>query len=111
MAVDRRRVVWAARVGKDGSAIVVWNQRTRHAKELCRVSAHARSLDLDGDFVVWAQDSGGGDIWAYDFSRRRAFPVCGDAAEQASPVLVGRTVFWADRRSGQWELYGRALQP
>lgn len=110
VAVDRQRVVWAARVGKDKSAIIVWNPRTRHAKELCRVPADARSLDLDGSLVVWAQDSGG-DIWAYDFNRRRAFPVCSDGAEQASPVLVGRTVFWADRRSGQWELYGRALQP
>ena len=61
--------------------------------------------------MVWVQDSGRGDIWAYDFDRRRAFAVCSDGAEQASPVLVGRTVFWADRRSGQWELYGRALQP
>lgn len=111
VAVDQRRVVWAARVGKDQSAIVVWNERTRRAKELCRVSAHARSLDLEGDLVVWAQDSGGGDIWAYDFNRRRAFAVCSDGAEQVSPVLVSRTVFWADRRSGQWELYGRALQP
>ena len=37
VAVDQRRVVWAARVGKDESAIVVWNQRTRHSKELCRI--------------------------------------------------------------------------
>lgn len=111
VAVDERRVVWAARVGKDGSAIVVWNQHTRRSKELCRVPAHARSLDLEGDLVVWVQDSGGGDIWAYDFSLRHAFPVCSDDAAQTSPVLVGRTVFWADRRSGQWELYGRALQP
>jgi hypothetical protein len=111
VAVDRRRVVWAARAGKHESAIVAWNQRTRRSKELCRVPAGVRSLDLAGDLVVWAQDSGGGDIWAYDFDRRRAFPVCSAGAEQASPVLVGRTVFWADRRSGQWELYGRALQP
>ena len=111
VAVDRRRVVWASSVGKNASAIFVWNQLTRRSAELCRVSAHARSLDLAGDLVVWAQDSGGGDIWAYDFKRRRAFAVCSDGAEQARPVLVGRTVFWADRRSGQWELYGRALQP
>jgi hypothetical protein len=111
VAVDRQRVVWAAREGKGESAIVVWNQRTRRSKELCRVPAAVRSLDLAGDLVVWAQDSGGGDVWAYDFNRRRAFPVCGAGAQQACPVLVGRTVFWADRRSGQWELYGRALQP
>jgi len=111
VAVDQHRVVWAARVGKGQSAILVWNQRTRRSKELCRVPAAVRSLHLEGDLVVWAQDSGGGDIWAYDFKRRRAFPVCSDAAEQASPVLVGRIVFWADRRSGRWELYGRALQP
>jgi hypothetical protein len=111
VAVDRRRVVWAAPADEDRSAIVVWNQRTRRSKELCRVSAHARSLDIEGDLVVWAQDTGGGDIWAYDFNRRRAFAVCGENGEQALPVLVGRTVFWADKRSGQWELYGRALQP
>jgi len=111
VAVDRRRVVWAARAGKNGSAIMVWNLRTKRSKELCRVAAHARSLDIEGDLAVWAQDSGGGDIWVYDFKSRRSFPVCSDGAEQASPVLVGRTVFWADRRSGQWELYGRVLEP
>ena len=111
VAVDRKRVVWSGKAGKSDSVIVAWNQRSRRSKELCRVPAHARSLDIEGDLVVWAQDSGGGDIWAYDFGRRRAFPVCDQDGKQARPVLVGRTVFWADHRSGQWELYGRALQP
>jgi hypothetical protein len=111
VAVDRRRVVWASPAGKDKSAILVWNQLTRRSVELCHASARARSLDLEGDLVVWVQDSGSGDIWAYDFGRRRAFAVCDDGAKQARPVLVGSTVFWADRRSGEWELYGRTLQP
>jgi hypothetical protein len=111
VAVDRRRVVWAARASEGETAIVAWNQRTRRSTVLCRVRAGVRSLDLQGGLVVWAQDSGSGDIWAYDFNRRRSFSVCSAGAQQASPVLVGRTVFWADRRSGQWELYGRALQP
>ena len=50
-------------------------------------------------------------MWAYDFNRRRAFAVCDNGAPQANAVVVGRTVFWADKRSGEWELYGRSLQP
>jgi hypothetical protein len=110
LTVDRRRVVWASGVGENESAIFMWDQLTRRSEELCRVPAHARSLDLQGDLVVWAQDSGGGDIWACDLNLRRAFPVCSDGAEQTRPVLAGGTVFWADRRSGHWELYGRVLQ-
>jgi hypothetical protein len=35
--------------------------------------------------------------------------VCANGAAQADPVIAGRTVYWADRRSGRWELYGKAL--
>jgi hypothetical protein len=53
----------------------------------------------------------GSKVWVYDFNRGRAYPVSTHAGEQASPVIVAGTVFWADDRSGAWELYGRALQP
>ncbi len=113
VAMDRERVVWAARSGRHSTAIVSWNRSSRHSKVLCRLRGSASSLALGRRAVVWVMTdkTNGGDVWAYDFKRGRAYAVSAGEGQQASPVLVGGTVFWADRRSGLWELYGRALHP
>jgi len=113
VAMDRARVVWTAKSGRHSTAIVSWNRRSSHSKVLCRVRGTAGQLYISRRAIVWVttDKNGDGDIWAYDFKRGRAYEVSSHAGRQASPVLVGTTVFWADRRSGHWELYGRALQP
>jgi hypothetical protein len=109
VAADARRVVWAGRAGSAGTAIMVWDPRTRKTRRLCVVPGAADSLELGTGAVAWRQSSNCGDVGVYDFTRGRAFTVCSDGAAQADPVFAGRTVFWADRRSGRWELYGRTL--
>jgi len=111
VAVGKTRVVWATTNGRGDTAIVAWTMRTRRVEQVYRVRGEVRALSMAGNLAVWQQADGGGDIWAYDFGRRKALAVCTNADPQACPVLSGRTVFWADRRSGQWELYGRVLQP
>jgi hypothetical protein len=111
VATDGQRVVWAARAGSGETAIVAWNTTSNASKEIYRARGAVSSLALSNNVVVWQQGTGNGDVWAYDFNRRRAYAVCDNDAEQECPVLVGRTAFWADKRSGQWELYGRVLQP
>lgn len=113
VAMDRKRVVWAAPRGTDTTAIVAWNRKSGKTTELCRVKGVAAQLNVNRRAVVWMTTgkNGDGDIWTYDFKRGRAYEVSSHAGKQTSPVLAGTTVFWADRRSGQWELYGRALQP
>lgn len=111
IATDTQRALWAARVSPDESAIMAWDLLSHHTAELCRVPGRITDLAADDDLAVWVQDTGNGDVWAYDLARGRAVPVCTGPAAQTSPVIVGHTVFWADRRSGRWELYGRALQP
>ena len=114
VAMDARRLVWASRPSGGETAIVAWNPRSRRSTELCRVRGRVSGLALGEGLVVWVRQTAGGDggdVWAYDFNRRRAFVVCDDGAAQLDPVVVGRTVFWADKRSGDWELYGRSLQP
>ena len=109
VAADARRVVWAARAGSGGTAIMLWDPLTRETRRLCVIHGAADSLELSESAVTWRQSSNCGDVGVYDFTRGRAFTVCANGAEQADPVIAGRTVFWADRRSGHWELYGRAL--
>jgi hypothetical protein len=111
VAIDDRRVVWAARTVAGETVIAARDLRSARTTTLCRVKGEVNSLSLANGVVVWSQSTGDGDIWAYDFGNLQAFPVCADQSRQACPTLVGRAVFWADKRSGQWELYGRALQP
>jgi hypothetical protein len=113
VAADRERVVWAGAPGRRSTAILSWSRGDDRAKVLCRVPGAATSLVLGRRAAVWVttDPAGDGDIWAYDFTHERASIVSGNSAPQASPVLVGDTVYWADRRSGSWELYRRTLQP
>jgi hypothetical protein len=113
VAVDHDRVLWAAAVGRHSTAIVSWDRRSRHVKVLSRAVGAASSLSMSRRYATWltTRKATGSRVWVYDFKRGRAYPVSEQAGEQASPVIVAGTVFWADRRSGSWELYGRALQP
>jgi len=113
VAAGRERVVWAGVPGRRSTAIVSWSRDEDRARILCRVPGVATALVLGRRAAVWltTDAAGDGDIWAYDFTRDRAYVVSGNPAPQASPVLVGDTVFWADRRSGRWELYRKTLQP
>lgn len=111
LAMDARRLVWASRPSDGETAIAAWNPRTHRSKELYCVAARVSDLALGDGLVVWVQGTRGGDVWAYDFDRRRAFAVCDGGAAQTDAVVVGRSVFWADKRSGDWDLYGRSLQP
>jgi hypothetical protein len=113
VAIDRKRVVWAAAGGQDTTAVVAWDRRSHRSKVLCRVAGTASSLSLSRRFAVWvtSREATGPQVWAYDFKRGLAYAVSANTGEQASPVIVADTVYWADRRSGNWELYGRPLQP
>ena len=113
VAINRDRVVWATDVGLRSTAIVSWDRRSSNAEVLCRLAGAASSLAISRRFAVWVttREATGPQVWAYDFKRDRAFPVSASAGEQASPVIVADTVFWADRRSGDWELYARTLEP
>jgi len=109
VAAEGRRIVWAARTGSGGTAIMLWDPATRVSRRLCVVVGAADSLALGADAVAWRQSANRGDVGFYDFTRGRAFTVCCNGAAQADPVIAGRTVFWADRRSGRWELFGKTL--
>jgi hypothetical protein len=109
VTTDARRVVWATRTSSGGTAIMLWDPRSRESRQLCVVAGVADSLALGAGAVAWRQSSNRGDVGVYDFARGRTFAVCANGAAQADPVIAGRTVYWADRRSGRWELYGKAL--
>ncbi len=113
VAIDRRRVVWSALTGRGSTAIAAWDRDAQKTRIVCRAPGSPSFLALGRTVAVWVSTDGegDGDIWAYDFTRDEAYAVCDHDARQASPVVVGDTVFWADRRSGHWELYGRDLQP
>ena len=115
VAIDHARVVWATPPGGDSAAatLVSWNRRTNRSRELCRVAGAVSSLSVGGHFAVWVTqpEDATPQVWVYDFRDARAYQVSAHAGAQASPVVAGGTVFWADHRSGRWELYGRSLRP
>jgi len=109
VAADGRHIVWTARTSSGDTAIMLWDPRMRAGRQLCLVAGAADSLALGADAVAWRQSSNRGDVGVYDFTRGRAYAACCNGAAQADPAIAGRTLFWADRRSGRWELYGKTL--
>ena len=79
---------------------------------LCRVVGTVSSLALSRRHAAWVttRDTTGPQVWAYDFDAGKAFTVSAESSRQASPVIVAGSVYWADDRSGHWELYARSLQ-
>ncbi len=110
IAIDGDRVVWAAGGGK--AAVVSWDRGSRRTKVLCRVAGSVSSLVLSHRYAAWitTSDAAGPQVWSYDFATGEAGAVSPEASHQASPVIVAGTLYWADDRSGRWELYARSLQ-
>jgi hypothetical protein len=108
LAADAQHVVWAARVGGGRTAIVVWDPGRQSSRELCRVHGTVTALALSERLVAWTQGSDGG-VGACDLGNGRRWVVGDAAAPGIGPVVVSRTVFWAERRGGSWELCRRSL--
>jgi hypothetical protein len=112
VAIDRDRILWAARAGRHSTRIVGWDRRSSRATVLCKVLGSASSLVLSHEYAAWVttREATGSQVWVYDFAQGRAYAVA-KGGRQASPVIVGGSVYWADDRGGQWELYRQTLRP
>jgi hypothetical protein len=112
VAIDRQRILWAAPVGRHSSAVVSWDRHSNRSTVLCRVAGAVSSLSLSRRYAVWVTDrkATGPQVWAYDFGAGEAYAVSAGEGRQVSPVIVAGSVYWADDRSGHWELYARSLQ-
>ncbi len=112
VAIDRHRILWAAPVGRRSSAVVSWDRHSSRSTVLCRVAGAVSSLSVSRRYAVWVttRKATGPQVWAYDFGAGKAFAVGAGDGRQVSPVIVADTVYWADDRSGHWELYARSLQ-
>ncbi len=69
-----------------------------------------------GDIVVWqdrrryTRDNPDSDIYGYDLSTGREFPICRNPQAQSQPAIYARTVIWQDDRSGNPDIYGCNLE-
>ena len=113
VAIDRDRILWAAHVGRHSTSLVSWDRRSSRSKVLCRVVGTVSSLTLSRRYAAWAttREASGSQVWVYDFGAGKAGAVSSGDGRQASPVIAAGSVYWADDRSGHWELYARSLQP
>jgi hypothetical protein len=112
VAMDHDRIVWAAAAGRHSTAIVSWDRHAGRSTVLWRMPGVASSLSLSRDHAVWVttRKPSRPRVWAYDFESGKAYPVSTADGRQVSPVIVGGTAYWADDRSGHWQLYSRSLQ-
>jgi hypothetical protein len=112
VAMDRDRIVWAAAVGRHATSLVSWDRRAKRSTVLCHLPGAGTSLSLGRRTAVWVmtRKSTGPKVWAYDFELGKAYEVSSSGGRQVSPVIVAGSVYWADDRSGHWELYSRSLQ-
>ena len=113
VAIDRDRILWATHVGRHSTAVVSWDRHSSRSKVLCRVVGTVSSLDLSRRYAAWVTTRKGtsSQVWVYDFGAGRASTISAGDSRQASPVIVAGSVYWADDRSGHWELYVRSMQP
>lgn len=113
VAIDRDRILWAAHVGRHSTAVVSWDRHSSRSKVLCRVVGSVSSLALSRRYAAWVttREAPTSQVWVYDFGAGRASTVSSGGSRQASPVIVAGSVYWADDRSGHWELYARSLRP
>ena len=111
LTIDRDRVLWAAPVGRHSTAVVSWDRHSSRSKVLCRVVGTVSSLALSRRYAAWVttRKSTGSQVWTCDFAAGKAYAVSAADSRQASPVIVAGSVYWADDRSGHWELYARSL--
>jgi hypothetical protein len=111
VAIDRDRIVWAAAVGHHTTSIVAWDRRQERSVVLTRLPGTTSSLSLSRSHAVWVvtTQSSGSQVWAYDFRTGNAYPVSTAGGRQVDPVIVAGSVYWADDRSGRWELRSRSL--
>ena len=69
-------------------------------------SANEEYPDADGSIIAWEDTRGvDRDIYAYDFSAGREFPVCTASGRQVTPKVGGEYVGWRDERNGNWDIY------
>ena len=69
-------------------------------------------LDICGDVVVWTDDRTAAtqpDIYGYDISDGRQFPICTAPSAQNWPRVWGGTVIWGDTRDGLSSVRGLDL--
>jgi len=113
VAIDRDRILWAAPVGRHSTAVVSWDRRSSRSKVLCRVVGTVSSLALSRRYAAWVttREATGSQVCVYDFGGGKVSTISAGDSRQASPVIVAGSVYWADDRSGQWELYARSLRP
>jgi len=112
VAMDQDHIVWAAAVGRHSSSIVSWDRHSSRSTVLCKVVGSVSSISLSRRYVTWVttRDATGPQVWLSAFGAGKASPVDSSQSLQASPVIVAATVYWADDRSGHWELYARSLK-
>ncbi len=111
VAMDRERIVWAAAVGKPLHGVVSWDRRSSRSKPLCRLPGlHVPVAQRPGRGVGDDPQGHRAKVWVYDFASGKAYEVSAGGGRQVSPVIVAGSVYWADDRSGHWELYARSLQ-
>ena len=67
----------------------------------------------DDHVLVVLEDhrAGNADIYGYDVTTSTPFTVCTNPAQQTAPRISGNWVVWQDQRSGDWAIWGSAIDP
>jgi len=102
----------AAWVSGNGASGFVWAGSLFGASRQ-RLTAAAVEVVMGEQHIVRVVTGqrGNAAVCAYGFAQRRAFAVSDHPGRTASPVLAGKTVFRADRRSGRWDRTARRSRP
>jgi hypothetical protein len=87
-----RYAMWTASQDRQSSLFV----RDLQADQTSRVTEGAYNVAFSGNIAVWEQIGNGWDIWGYDMTQDKTFPIVTRKDSQTSPLVSGRWVVYRD---------------
>ena len=64
------------------------------------------TLDIGDQFIVWsAQDGESKNVYGYDLTEKKEFPVILEAGDQTKPATSGKWILWEDQRNTTPRIY------
>ena len=125
-AISGETVAWIENRYNGYDNLFIYNLSTQIEFPIClytfRPYPLGSSYIISGDIVVWEDDRNNVpfdnpenccepdniDIYGFNLSSLREFPICTNSSLQGFPAISGDTVVWTDGRNGNWTCCGQS---
>jgi len=125
-SISGETVAWIENRYNGYDNLFIYNLPTQYEFPICLYTFIPYPLGsnyiVSGDIVVWEDDRNNTlpnnpesccgpdniDIYGFNLSSSREFPICMNLSRQGFPAISGDTVVWTDGRNGNWTCCGQS---